>query len=142
MYVGSFDYMDPHLRPPATVWSGVLRHGYVGCLRELYLNGAPIDLVQHAHQQDVGKILMFSFELQEIFQFQIIWYQFDLLQIKLLHFKVQSGNLANRCQLNVMIVHVCMEANVKRDGTDTFVNVSIQVSPEQRVEMVFNDIFE
>ena len=54
LYVGSFDYMDPHLRPPATVWSGVLRHGYVGCLRELYLNGAPIDLVQHAHQQDVG----------------------------------------------------------------------------------------
>ena len=57
LYVGSFDYMDPHLRPPATVWSGVLRHGYVGCLRELMLNGASIDLVQHAHQQDVGRFI-------------------------------------------------------------------------------------
>ena len=55
--MGSFDYMDPHLRPPATVWSGVLRHGYVGCLRELMLNGASIDLVQHAHQQDVGRFI-------------------------------------------------------------------------------------
>jgi leucine-rich repeat transmembrane neuronal protein 1/2 len=50
--------MDPHLRPPATLWSGTLRHGYVGCLRELYLNGAPIDLVQHARQQDVGKNML------------------------------------------------------------------------------------
>ena len=70
MYVGSFDYMDPHLRPPATVWSGVLRHGYVGCLRELYLNGAPIDLVKHAQQQDVGKSLIFGFMFQELFS----WY--------------------------------------------------------------------
>ena len=59
--------MDPHLRPPATVWSGVLRHGYVGCLKELYLNGAQIDLVQHAHQQDVGKFLFFGFCFRKYF---------------------------------------------------------------------------
>ena len=54
----------------------------------------------------------------------------------MLDLKVQSGSLANRCQLNVMIVHVCMEVNAKRAGTDTFVNVNIQAFPEQLVEMV------
>ena len=54
LYVGSFDYMDPHLRLPAALWSGTLRHGFVGCLRDLFINGASIDIVQYAHQQDVG----------------------------------------------------------------------------------------
>ncbi len=29
--------------------------GYVGCMKELNINGANIDLVSYAHQQDSGK---------------------------------------------------------------------------------------
>ena len=46
--------MDPQLRLPETLWSGTLRHGFVGCLRNLYINGASMDLGQYAKQQDVG----------------------------------------------------------------------------------------
>ncbi len=31
--------------------------GYVGCMKELNINGANIDLVSYAHQQDSGKRL-------------------------------------------------------------------------------------
>ena len=31
------------------------RYGFVGCLKHLNINGAPRDVVQLAHQQDVGK---------------------------------------------------------------------------------------
>ena len=57
MYVGSFDYMDPYLMLPPVIWSGTLRYGFVGCLRDLFINGASIDVVQYAHQQDVGRYL-------------------------------------------------------------------------------------
>ena len=57
LYVGSFDYMDPYLMLPPVIWSGTLRYGFVGCLRDLFINGASIDVVQYAHQQDVGRYL-------------------------------------------------------------------------------------
>ncbi len=56
MFVGSVDYMDPYLKPPPEVWTATLRHGFVGCLKDLFINGAPIDIVTYAHQQDVGKL--------------------------------------------------------------------------------------
>ena len=72
----------------------------------------------------------------------MVEFQFYLFQIKLLDLKVQSGSLVNKCQLNAMIVHVCMEVNVKKDGIDTFVNVSIQASLERLVEMVIIEAFK
>ena len=56
LYVGSVDYMDPYLKLPSEVWTATLRYGFVGCLKDLFINGAPIDIVTYAHQQDVGKI--------------------------------------------------------------------------------------
>ena len=57
LYVGSVDYMDPYLLLPPAVWSATLRYGFVGCLKDLYINGAPINVVAYAHEQDVGKLL-------------------------------------------------------------------------------------
>ena len=31
------------------------RYGFVGCLKHLNINGASYDVVQYAHEQDVGK---------------------------------------------------------------------------------------
>lgn len=50
--------MDPYLRLPSEVWTATLRYGFVGCLKDLYINGAPIDIVTYAHQQDVGKCIL------------------------------------------------------------------------------------
>jgi hypothetical protein len=55
LYVGSVDYMDPYLQLPQAVWSATLRYGFVGCLKDLYINGASINVVAYAHEQDVGK---------------------------------------------------------------------------------------
>ena len=55
LYVGSVDYMDPYLQIPPAVWSATLRYGFVGCLKDLYINGASINVVAYAHEQDVGK---------------------------------------------------------------------------------------
>ena len=57
LFVGSVDYMDPYLKLPPEVWSASLRSGFVGCLKDLFINGAPIDIVTYAHQQDVGKLI-------------------------------------------------------------------------------------
>lgn len=56
LFVGSVDYMDPYLKLPPEVWTARLRHGFVGCLKDLFINGASIDVVTYAHQQDVGKV--------------------------------------------------------------------------------------
>ena len=49
--------MDPYLRLPPTLWTGTLRQGFVGCLKDLFVNGASHDVVTYAHQQDVGESL-------------------------------------------------------------------------------------
>ncbi|TRY78356.1 hypothetical protein TCAL_01738 [Tigriopus californicus] len=56
LYIGSVDYMDPYLRLPPAVWSSTLRYGFVGCFKDLRVNGSPLDVVFYAHQQDVGSI--------------------------------------------------------------------------------------
>lgn len=55
LYVGSVDYMDPYLRLPPSLWSGTLRYGFVGCLKDLFIDGIHQDIVAYAHHQDVGK---------------------------------------------------------------------------------------
>ena len=58
LFVGSVDYMDPYLKLPPEVWTARLRHGFVGCLKDLFINGASIDVVTYAHQQDVGRLML------------------------------------------------------------------------------------
>lgn len=38
-----------------TVLSGVLRHGFVGCIRDLVVDGTAMDLTQFASLQDSGE---------------------------------------------------------------------------------------
>ena len=56
LFVGSVDYMDPYLKLPPEVWTARLRYGFVGCLKDLFINGASIDVVTYAHTQDSGKL--------------------------------------------------------------------------------------
>ena len=69
LFVGSVDYMDPYLKLPSEVWTASLRYGFVGCLKDLFINGAPIDIVTYAHQQDVGKHDFFPWTSCNIYQF-------------------------------------------------------------------------
>lgn len=40
---------------PPEVWTGRLGHGYVGCLRDLVVNGRAVDLASYAKKQDSGE---------------------------------------------------------------------------------------
>lgn len=42
---------------PPSLWSATLRQGYVGCMRDLVINGNAVDLAAFARQQDSGKYL-------------------------------------------------------------------------------------
>ena len=42
---------------PPSLWSATLRQGYVGCMRDLMVNGNAVDLAAFARQQDSGKHL-------------------------------------------------------------------------------------
>ncbi|XP_077538262.1 neurexin 1 [Haemaphysalis longicornis] len=46
---------DASLLPPA-LWSGSLRLGFVGCLRDLVVGGAAVDLASYAQRQDSGAV--------------------------------------------------------------------------------------
>lgn len=37
------------------IWSGVLKRGFVGCIRELILNDEAVDMVHYAEEQDIGE---------------------------------------------------------------------------------------
>jgi leucine-rich repeat transmembrane neuronal protein 1/2 len=41
---------------PVSIWSGVLKLGYVGCIRELILNDEPVDVVRYTEEQDLGEV--------------------------------------------------------------------------------------
>lgn len=45
---------------PVSIWSGVLKFGYVGCIRELILNDEPVDVVKYTEEQDLGETLFLS----------------------------------------------------------------------------------
>lgn len=38
-----------------TVWSAVLRQGFVGCLRDMVIDGHAVDLTKYASHQDSGE---------------------------------------------------------------------------------------
>ena len=49
--------MEPNLNPPTAIWSATLKYGFVGCIRDLVINGASIDIVGYAHEQNSGVVL-------------------------------------------------------------------------------------
>jgi len=72
--------MDPYLYLPPAIWTATLRFGFVGCLKEFYINSAPINVVAYAHEQDVGEFLKTLLKA--------LWYFFkvkDLLILKTNH---------------------------------------------------------
>lgn len=56
LYVGGIPPLT-HTLPPA-LWSGILSHGYVGCMRDLVTNGNAVDIAEYAKQQDSGNHLL------------------------------------------------------------------------------------
>lgn len=55
MYVGGTGSSQFTSFPmPPALWTGVLKQGFVGCLRDLNINGKPTDLASYAKQQDSG----------------------------------------------------------------------------------------
>lgn len=46
---------------PSSLWSASLRQGYVGCMRDLVINGNAVDLAAFARQQDSGKQNRFNY---------------------------------------------------------------------------------
>ncbi|KAF6200207.1 hypothetical protein GE061_006510 [Apolygus lucorum] len=53
LYVGG---LSSELSPPPTLWSALLAQGFVGCIRDLVLNGKAVDIAQFARAQDSGSI--------------------------------------------------------------------------------------
>ncbi|XP_071742719.1 neurexin 1 isoform X2 [Lepeophtheirus salmonis] len=57
LYVGNIDHLDIKITPPPSIWSASLNKGFVGCLRDLEMNGNHIDLHHFVKHQDSGSIL-------------------------------------------------------------------------------------
>lgn len=53
--VGGLGTVIDNAAIPPGLWSATLKHGYVGCMRDLVVNGNPVDLAAFARQQDSGK---------------------------------------------------------------------------------------
>jgi len=51
--IGSAETMDG-IQVPPEVWMGRLGQGYVGCMRDLTVNGHAVDLASYAKKQDSG----------------------------------------------------------------------------------------
>lgn len=50
--------VGPHIasvKIPSYLWTGALRQGYVGCMRDLVINGNAVDVAGYARQQDSSK---------------------------------------------------------------------------------------
>ncbi|KAJ9589944.1 hypothetical protein L9F63_016928, partial [Diploptera punctata] len=56
LYIGGVGPPTALVTVPPVLWAGVLRHGYVGCMRDLVINGNAIDIAGYARQQDSGAI--------------------------------------------------------------------------------------
>nr|CAD7395672.1 unnamed protein product [Timema cristinae] len=54
LYIGGVGPPTATLAVPPVLWAGVLRYGYVGCMRDLVINGNAIDIAGYARQQDYG----------------------------------------------------------------------------------------
>ncbi|GAB0092873.1 neurexin-1 [Sergentomyia squamirostris] len=56
LYLGGTGPAYASISWPPAVWTATLRQGYVGCLRDLVLNGKPIDIAAYARQQDSASV--------------------------------------------------------------------------------------
>ncbi|XP_011062450.1 PREDICTED: neurexin-1 [Acromyrmex echinatior] len=56
LYIGGVGAPFAPLTVPPVLWTGALRQGYVGCMRDLVINGNPIDIAGYAQQQDSGAV--------------------------------------------------------------------------------------
>lgn len=56
MYIGGTGPSYNGLYLPPAVWTATLRQGFVGCLRDLTLNGKPVDIAGYARQQDSAAV--------------------------------------------------------------------------------------
>jgi len=59
LYIGGVGAPFAPLTVPPALWTGALRQGYVGCMRDLVINGHPVDIAGYAQQQDSGKGIKF-----------------------------------------------------------------------------------
>ncbi|XP_043461803.1 neurexin-3b isoform X3 [Leptopilina heterotoma] len=56
MYIGGVGAPFAPLTVPPVLWTGTLRQGYVGCMRDLVINSQPVDIAGYAQQQDSGAV--------------------------------------------------------------------------------------
>lgn len=61
LMVGGLGTVIDNAAIPHGLWSATLKHGYVGCMRDLVVNGNPVDLAAFARQQDSGERFNFPF---------------------------------------------------------------------------------
>ncbi|OAD57169.1 Neurexin-1a-alpha [Eufriesea mexicana] len=54
LYIGGVGAPFAPLTVPPVLWTGALRQGYVGCMRDLVINRQQIDIAGYAQQQDSG----------------------------------------------------------------------------------------
>lgn len=58
LYVGGLGVEYSPIHTPPAVFTASLRQGFVGCIRDLTLNGKAVDLTAYARQQDSGKFMI------------------------------------------------------------------------------------
>ncbi|XP_054713514.1 neurexin-1-like [Uloborus diversus] len=56
LYVGGVGTSAQGVLIPSELWSGSLRYGYVGCMRDLVINGRAVDIAGVSQKQDSGSI--------------------------------------------------------------------------------------
>ncbi|XP_049877630.1 neurexin-1-like [Pectinophora gossypiella] len=56
LFVGGLGSEYSASRTPPVLWTAALRQGFVGCIRDLVLNGKPQDLTAYARQQDSASV--------------------------------------------------------------------------------------
>lgn len=56
LFVGALAPSDQGPAVPSEVWTAKLNYGYVGCLRQLVVNGKTVDLAAQAREQDSGSL--------------------------------------------------------------------------------------
>ena len=54
-YVGGINPDRETFRLPPVIWSANLKLGYVGCMRDVVVDGRAIDVVDYAQKQDSGE---------------------------------------------------------------------------------------
>lgn len=63
MLLGGMGPPFSDITAPPTLWTAVLKQGFVGCLLDLNVNNRPIDVAGFARQQDSGRnilVLLYS----------------------------------------------------------------------------------